>query len=88
MSRGPRPMDCSVDAAPARKRCVRRVDDRVDSECGDVGDDDLEVRLAEAHQTLAWALTGTPASASIAASSPDWNISRVMSQPPTNSPLM
>src|SRR5271154_3576208 len=44
-------------------------------------------RLAEARQAPAWLFTGTPASASIAASSPDWNISRVMSQPPTNSPL-
>ena len=38
-------------------------------------------------QTPAWLFTRTPASESIAASSPDWNISRVMSQPPTNSPL-
>ncbi len=36
---------------------------------------------------LAGCFTSTPASVSIAASSPDWNISRVMSQPPTNSPL-
>src|SRR5271166_2519766 len=42
---------------------------------------------AEINQTFAWLFTDTPASVSIAASSPDWNISRTMSQPPTNSPL-
>jgi hypothetical protein len=42
---------------------------------------------AHALQTLAWLFSGTPASVSIAANSPDWNISRVMSQPPTNAPL-
>ena len=42
---------------------------------------------AKPHHTPAWVFSGTPASASIADSSPDWNISRAMSQPPTNSPL-
>ena len=35
----------------------------------------------------AWVLVATPLSASIVSSSPDWNISVTMSQPPTNSPL-
>ena len=41
-----------------------------------------------ADQALAGCFTATPASVSIAASSPDWNISVAMSAPPTNSPLM
>jgi len=77
----------SAPPSPAGVR-LARVDDRIDVQGSDVGGDDLEVRLADAHQTLAWLFSGTPASVSIAASSPDWNISRVMSQPPTNSPLM
>ena len=44
-------------------------------------------RASGERQAFAVAFKGTPASVRIAASSPDWNISRVMSQPPTNSPL-
>lgn len=37
--------------------------------------------------TLVGCLQAIPLSAKCAASSPDWNISRTMSQPPMNSPL-
>src|SRR5208282_291229 len=75
----------SAQAPRPRRFCGD--DDGVHSRGGDVGEDDLGLRPAAARQTLAWLFSGTPASARIAASSPDWNISRVMSQPPTNSPL-
>ncbi len=80
-------MDRAVDPAAARQHRIRGVDDCVDLEGSDVGDDDFEARRPDAHQTLAWLFSGTPASVRTAASSPDWNISRVMSQPPTNWPL-
>src|ERR1700722_1317225 len=38
-------------------------------------------------QAPALAFNGTPASVKTDASSPDWNISRTISHPPTNSPL-
>ena len=38
-------------------------------------------------ETYASVLCSTPFSASSVSSSPDWNISVTMSQPPTNSPL-
>ncbi len=38
-------------------------------------------------QACAASLTGTPLSLSSDSNSPAWNISRTMSQPPTNSPL-
>jgi hypothetical protein len=38
-------------------------------------------------QAVAGAFVATPLSLSRDCSSPDWNISRIMSQPPTNSPL-
>ncbi len=81
-------MNRAVDAPAARELGVGGVDDRVDFQGCDVGDDDFKLRLAQARHAPAWLFTRTPASASMAASSPDWNISRVMSQPPTNSPLM
>ncbi len=40
-------MDGAVDAAAAQQRAVGRVDDRVHVERGDVGDDDIEQRLAD-----------------------------------------
>ncbi len=86
-NRGPAARWIAPSTPPPPASAALAADDRVDPERGDVGDDDLEAGRAEAHQTLAWLFTGTPASVRIAASSPDWNISRVMSQPPTNSPL-
>ena len=84
-------MDRAVDAAPAEQRRIRRVDDGVNAQAGDVGNNDFQPRLADLArkraQAEAAALTVTPLSASSCCNSPAWNISRMMSQPPTNSPL-
>ena len=84
-------MDRAIDAAPAKERRIRRVDDGVNAQCGDVGNNDFQPRLADlarcSAQAEAAALTVTPLSASSCCNSPAWNISRMMSQPPTNSPL-
>jgi hypothetical protein len=84
-------MDRAVDATPAEQRAVRRVDDGVNAKAGNVGDDDFKSRRAELAsgkaQAEAAALTVTPLSANSCCNSPAWNISRMMSQPPTNSPL-
>ena len=87
---GPRrPVDRAIDAAPAKERRIGGVDDGVNAESRDVGDDDLQPRLADLArgQAQAVALTATPLSANSCCNSPAWNISRMMSQPPTNSPL-
>src|SRR5216684_1010996 len=77
--------------ATAEQRRIRCVHDRVNAERGDVGDDDFQPRRSDQARTRAQAeaaaLTVTPLSASSCCSSPAWNISRMMSQPPTNSPL-
>ena len=44
-------------------------------------------KKARKSQAVAGAFVATPLSLSRDCSSPDWNISRMMSQPPTNSPL-
>ena len=84
-------MDFAIDAAPAKERRIRGVDDGVNAQRRDVGNNDFETRFAdlarEAAQAEAAALTVTPLSASSCCNSPAWNISRMMSQPPTNSPL-
>ena len=84
-------MDRTIDAAPAQQRRIGRVDDGVNAQCGDVGNDDFQPRLADPArkppQADAAALRVTPLSANSCCSSPAWNISRMMSQPPTNSPL-
>jgi hypothetical protein len=84
-------MNRTIDAATAEQRAIRGVDDRVDAERRDVGDDDFQPRGAELArgkaQADAAALIVTPLSASNCCSSPAWNISRMISQPPTNSPL-
>ena len=82
-------MDRAVDAASAEQRGIRGVDDGVNAEGRDVGDDNLEPDLADLarRQAEAAALTVTPLSAKSCCNSPAWNISRIMSQPPTNSPL-
>ena len=86
-----RAMDRAIDAAPAEQRGVGGVDDGVNAQGGDVRDDDLDARGADLAcrqaQAEAAALTVTPLSAKSCCSSPAWNISRMMSQPPTNSPL-
>ena len=82
-------MDRAIDAASTQQRGIRGVDDGVNAQAGDVGDDDLEPRRTDVarNQGQAEAVTVTPLSASNCCSSPAWNISRMMSQPPTNSPL-
>ena len=86
-------MDRTIDAATAEQRAIRGVDDGVNAKCRDVGDDDFQPRRADLArgqiqpQAEADALTVTPLSAKSCCNSPAWNISRMMSQPPTNSPL-
>ena len=84
-------MDRAIDAASAKQRRICRVDDGVNAQRGDVGNDDFQPRLAdlagETAQAEAAALTVTPLSVKSCCNSPAWNISRMMSQPPTNSPF-
>ena len=84
-------MDCTVDATAAEQGGIRRVHDRVNAERRDVGDDCFQPRRSDQARTPAQAeaaaLTVTPLSASSCCSSPAWNISRMISQPPTNSPF-
>ena len=84
-------MDGAIDATPAKQRGVGSVDDGVNAQRGNIGNDDFQPRRADLArrrtQAEAAALTVTPLSASSCCSSPAWNISRMMSQPPTNSPL-
>jgi hypothetical protein len=40
-------MDGAIDAAATQQRAVRRIDDRIDSQRGNIGDDDLEGRLTD-----------------------------------------
>ena len=84
-------MDSAIDAATAEQRGIGGVDDSVNAKRGDVGNDDFEPRPTELargrDQAEAAALMVTPLSAKSCCSSPAWNISRMMSQPPTNSPL-
>jgi len=81
----------AVHAATAQQRGVRCVDDGVNAQCSDVSYDDFEPRRAELArckvQAEAEAPCVTPLSARSFCSSPAWNISRMISQPPTNSPL-
>jgi hypothetical protein len=89
---GPRrAMDRAIDAAPAEQGRVGGVDDGVNAQGCDIGDDRFEACRAELArrqaQAEAAALTTTPLSAKSCCSSPAWNISRMISQPPTNSPL-
>jgi hypothetical protein len=86
-----RPMDRTIHAATAKQRTVRGVDDSVNAQCRDIGDDDFQPRRADLARAQAQAVAGalrvTPLSARSCCSSPAWNISRMMSQPPTNSPF-
>jgi len=84
-------MDRTIDTAAAKQGRIRGVDDSVNAQRGDVGNDNFQPRLAELArgeaQADAAALIATPLSASNCCNSPAWNISRMMSHPPTNSPL-
>jgi len=86
-----RTMDGAIDASPAEQRGIGGVDDGVNAHGGNVGNDDFEPRLTDLTrryaQAEAAALRVTPLSANICCNSPAWNISRMISQPPTNSPL-
>ena len=86
-----RAMDRTIDATPTEQRGVGGVDNGVNAKACDIGYDDFEPRRADLArreaQAEAAALTVTPLSARSCCSSPAWNISRMMSQPPTNSPL-
>jgi hypothetical protein len=86
-----RAMDSAINTASAEQRSVGSVDDGVNAQDRDVSDDNLDAsgadlasRQAQA-EAAAWIVT--PLSASNCCNSPAWNISRMMSQPPTNSPL-
>ena len=89
--RSSRAMDGAIDAPAAEQRGIPGVDDGVNAKRRDVGDDDFQPRRADLAcrpiQAEAAALIVTPLSANSCCSSPAWNISRMMSQPPTNSPL-
>jgi hypothetical protein len=84
-------MDRAIDTASAKQRSVGSVDDGVNAKGRDIGDGNFQPRRAELArrkaQAEAAALTVTPLSANSCCNSPAWNISRMMSQPPTNSPL-
>jgi hypothetical protein len=86
-----RTMDGAINSATAEQRRISGVDDGVNAQCRDVGNDNFQPRLADqargAAQAQAAALTLTPLSANSCCNSPAWNISRMISQPPTNSPL-
>ena len=82
-------MDRAVNATAAKERFIGGIDDGIDAKCRDVGNDDVKRRradLALEGQADAWA-SMTPFSASKVCSSPAWNISRMISQPPMNSPF-
>jgi hypothetical protein len=83
--RSRRPVDGTIDAATAQERRIGGVDDSVNAQGRNVSDDDFESLLKAQAEAAAW--TATPLSAKSCCNSPAWNISRMMSQPPTNSPL-
>jgi hypothetical protein len=86
-----RTMDRTVYAAATEQRRIRGVDDGVNAKCRDIGDGDFQPRRADLARAQAQAVAGalrvTPLSARSCCNSPAWNISRIMSQPPTNSPF-
>lgn len=80
-----RAVNGTVNATAPQQRRMCGVDDSVNAQCRNVSDDDFESRRRA--QAEAAAVTATPLSAKSCCNSPAWNISRMMSQPPTNSPL-
>jgi hypothetical protein len=89
--RARRAMDRAVNTTTAEQRFIRCVDDRIDAQRRYIRNDDFESRrtnnAASRRQADAGALTVTPLSPNSFCNSPAWNISRTISQPPTNSPL-
>ena len=71
-----------------QQRGQRQIDDRRDDQGGT---NHLALPAANrddgAAQAEVSAFTATPLSLSVCCNSPAWNISRTMSQPPTNSPF-
>jgi len=82
-------MDRAINPATPKERRIRGVDDGINAQGRDIGDDDLKPHATDQarHQAQAAVEAGTPFSAKSCCNSPAWNISRMMSQPPTNSPL-
>jgi hypothetical protein len=85
------PMNRAIDPTAAQQRRISGVDDGVNAERCNISDDDFQPRVAQLTrrepQADAAAMATTPLSANNCCNSPAWNISRMMSQPPTNSPL-
>lgn len=85
------PVDRAIDPTAAEQGFVGGVDDGVNAQACDVADDDFKPGRTDLMdrngQAEAAAFTVTPLSASSCCNSPAWNISRMISQPPTNSPL-
>ncbi len=85
-------MDGTIDTASAEQRRIGGVDDGVNAQRREVGNNNFQPRLAAPARDLssvdvqaeAAALRVTPLSANNCCNSPAWNISRMMSQPPTN----
>ena len=67
-----RAMDRTINAAAAQQRAICSVDDCIDAQCHDVGDDDFKPRFADQayHQVQATVETGTPLSAKSCCNSP------------------
>ena len=84
-------MNRAIDPTAAQQRRIGGVDGAVNAKRCNIGDDDFQPRVAQLArreaQADAAALATTPLSANNCCNSPAWNISRMMSQPPTNSPL-
>lgn len=89
--RSRRAMDRAVNTAAAEQRLIRCVDDCINVQRRDVLNDNVQPRrtddAAGRRQADAGALSVMPLSVSSFCNSPAWNISRTISQPPTNSPL-
>jgi hypothetical protein len=90
--RSHRAMDRAVNTAAAEQGFIRCVDDRINVQRRDVRNDNVQPRRTDnapgCYQVDAGALSVMPLSVSSFCNSPAWNISRTISQPPTNSPLM
>jgi hypothetical protein len=84
-----RAMNGAIYAATTQQRRICGVDDGVNAERCDVSNNDFQPRRADLarRQGQTAASTGMPFSLKSCCNSPAWNISRTMSQPPTNSPL-